>query len=135
MMITPSFIKRRFQTLLEFLRYGVVGLIGTFLHTAVMILLVEKFRVNPFLASNIGFCFSLVVSFVLNVVWTFKAQFHVRPFLRYTIISILGQLLNLVILYLFVNIVGFKYIVGHTVALVIVPIVNFILNKLWAFRK
>lgn len=121
-------------TLLQFSKYGIVGLIGTCLHTGVMIICIEIFDINTFLSSSLGFILSLAVSFLLNTLWTFRTQINSRPLIRYSAISIMGQMLNLFILFLFVTILSQNYITGHVVAIIIVPIFNFILNKVWAFR-
>lgn len=117
----------------QFIKYAIVGVIGTSVQSLTLILLVEKMSANPLLGSVIGFIFSLIVSYFINVKWTFKTERKSSFFYKYMIVSISGLGINLLIMFLLVNLIGVWYIWAQMVVIVIVPISNFFLNRYWAF--
>jgi len=117
------------------IRYGVVGLLGTALHFASVILLVEFARIDPVLASALGFLLVLVVSYILNRTWTFQSRSRgTRQFLIYSIVSLIGLGLNCAIMFISVHILKWNYLYGQCLVVIVVPISNFILNYFWTFR-
>lgn len=131
--ISPQLLKSKMVS--QFVKYGLVGLIGTFIHSGILILLVEFFDYNPLFATTIGFLFSLVCSFLINVSWTFRSKKKFDIFLKYIIVSLLGLGINLLLMFLLVELLGLWYIWAQMVVLVIVPVFNFFLNRYWAFRN
>jgi len=117
------------------LKYGIVGLIGTALHTALLVLLVESVRMHPVPASAAGFLAALAASFILNRRWTFGVR---RPgrhaFFKYTAVSVAGLALNGGIMFAAVEWLRLEYWIGQLVAVLVVPPVNFALNAAWTFR-
>src|SRR5438270_177850 len=72
-------------------RYGIVGVLGTLVHFATTIILVETLRTDPVLATVIGFVLALMTSFVLMRGWVFRIAAPVRAaFPRYVAVSISG---------------------------------------------
>lgn len=118
------------------LKYGIVGVIGTFLHFAVLVALVELFGVHPVPASVAGFVLTLVVSFLLNRSWTFAVRdAGSGAFVKYAVVSVTGLLLNTGIMYTAVEWLHWKYWIGQLIVVLVVPPCNFILNALWTFGK
>ncbi|WHY19015.1 GtrA family protein [Paenibacillus sp. G2S3] len=117
----------------QFIKYAIVGVIGTAVQSLTLILLVEKMSANPLLGSVIGFIFSLIVSYFINVKWTFKTERRSSFFYKYMIVSISGLGINLLIMFLMVNLIGLWYIWAQMAIIIIVPISNFFLNRYWAF--
>lgn len=119
----------------ELVKYGIIGMAGTVLHTGVIAIGVEIWDLSPVLSSFFGFFLSLLLSYALNSIWTFRSRFDLLLFWKYAIVCTAGLLLNLSIIYLFNNILGLWYLIGQFVAIVIVPVFNFMLNKLWVFYR
>jgi putative flippase GtrA len=120
---------------IQFVKYGFVGVVGTVAHTGTLWLLTEQAGVNPLLSSTCGFCISLIISYYLNSVLTFKRGFHIKVFLKYFFVSFTGLLLNLVILFMVQHVLHLNYMIGQLIAIVLVPILNYTLNKYWAFNS
>ena len=130
--LLPPFLRNH---LLDFIKYGVIGVFGTLLQTGTLLLYVEKGHGDPLIGSTLGFILSLLFSYAANSRWTFKESSNSASVLvKYTIVSLAGLLLNLLILYLFDRVLGWWYGYGQLTSIVLVPIHNFILNKAWAFR-
>ncbi|MDO3412008.1 GtrA family protein [Saccharibacillus sp. CPCC 101409] len=122
--------------LIDFIKYGVVGVFGTALQTGTLLLYVEKGGGDPLVGAALGFILSLLFSYAVNLRWTFKSsEGSLSVLLRYTIVSCAGLALNLLILYLFDRVLGWWYGYGQAASIVLVPIHNFIWNKAWAFRS
>jgi len=123
------------NNLVDFLKYGVIGVIGTLLQTGTLFIYVEKGHGDPLVGSTLGFIFSLLFSYMANSRWTFrKSERSASALVKYTVVSCAGLLLNLLILFLFDRVFGWWYGYGQIASIVLVPIHNFILNKAWAFR-
>ena len=119
----------------EVLRYFIVGVLGTLIHFGILATLVELGRMDPVLASTIGFIVTLFVSYVLNRRWTFASRVRHRvAFTRYAAVSMFGLALNSLIMYLAVHVFDLWYIAGQALVVAVVPAVNFALNRSWSFR-
>ena len=118
------------------LRYAIVGVLGTAIHFGVLAALVEFGGVEPVLASAAGFIVTLIVSYVLNHRWTFASPArHRTAFARYTAVSVLGLGLNSLIMYLAVHVFGLWYILAQALVVMVVPAVNYLLNRSWTFKS
>ncbi|QJD86024.1 GtrA family protein [Cohnella herbarum] len=118
------------------MKYGMVGVVGTVIHFLLLILLVERFNMNPVLSSACGFLVVLLVSYLLNKYWTFpSSQSGWRSITKYTVVSVSGLLLNTGIMYVAVEKLHWRYTVGQALVTLIIPAFNFALNYYWTFRK
>src|SRR5882757_5239668 len=88
----------------QFLKFGVVGVSNTLLAFAIYTVLLKVFGVWYIAASAIGFVVGAVNGFLLNRRWTFRG--HVGDALtpvRWTVVQGCGLLANLGLVYLFVE--------------------------------
>lgn len=116
-------------------QYGIVGILGTVTHMGVLTFLVEFFGVKPLIASTTGFFITLIESYLLNYYWTFKARTsHSQAIGRYFTVSVFGLLLNTIIMYLTVNYFGIWYLYAQMLVILVVPLSNYLLNKMWTFQ-
>lgn len=123
------------NNLIDFFKYGIIGVFGTLLQTGTLFIYVEKGHGDPLIGSTLGFLFSLLFSYVANSRWTFKkSERSASALVKYTVVSCAGLLLNLLVLFLFDRVFHWWYGYGQITSIVLVPIHNFILNKAWAFR-
>lgn len=123
------------QKVVPIFRYGVVGILGAFIHICATVALVEWFQLNPVLSSIIGFIVVLIISFFLNKKWTFQVkESNFLQFAKYLTVSLTGLALNTLIMYVTVNVLEWPYLYGMGVMVVAVALCNFSLNQLWTFR-
>ena len=119
----------------KFVKYGLVGILGTFLHFAILIFLVRLLGSNVLFSSTFGFIVVLIISYFLNKHWTFQSSEQgIQEFTKYSIVSLIGLLLNTIVMYLSIYVFGFNYIIGQFLVVLIVPVSNFCLNNIWAFK-
>jgi putative flippase GtrA len=75
-----------------------------------------------------------VSSYLFNRFWVFGAS--PRPWIalaRYAVVCLCGLVLNVSIMALTVDWLHWRYLVGLGIVVLVVPVTNFTLNRLWAF--
>jgi putative flippase GtrA len=123
------------KVLVQFLKFGIVGVSNTLLAFAVYTVLLKVFGVWYVAASGIGFAVGAVNGFLLNRRWTFRE--HVGDALtpvRWAIVQTCGLGLNLGLVYLFVHDFGLDELVGQIPTTAIVTVLTFAANRSWTFR-
>lgn len=121
--------------LAQFVKFGIVGVSNTLLAFAVYTLLLKGFGLWYIAASAIGFAVGAVNGFLLNRRWTFRE--HVGDALtpvRWFVVQGCGLLLNLGLVYMFVQHVGLDKLLGQACATAIVVVLTFFANRAWTFR-
>jgi putative flippase GtrA len=120
----------------RFFRYGVVGGFGTVIHLVIIFLFVEYFKLTPIVSSVAGFFIVLVVSYFLNRFWTFQTKNTNRfQFIKYVIVSVIGLVINISIMYITIDILLWPYLLGAITMSFFVALTNFILNQVWTFNN
>jgi putative flippase GtrA len=120
---------------LQFAKFGVVGVSNTLIFFLVYTLLWKVFGVWYVAASGIGFAVGAINGFLWNRAWTFKG--HVGDALtpvRWFVVQSSGLLINLGLVYLFVDGVGLGKLEGQAVTIAIVTVVTFLANRAWTFK-
>jgi putative flippase GtrA len=121
--------------LIQFLKFGIVGISNTLLTFAVYTLLLKVFGVWYLAASAIGFAVGTINSFLLNRRWTFRG--HVGDALtpvRWTVVQCTGLGVNLGLLYLLVHDAGVDKLLAQAFATAVVTVSTFFANRAWTFR-
>jgi putative flippase GtrA len=121
--------------LVQFAKFGIVGVANTLLTFAVFTVLVKGFGVWYLAASAIGFLVGTVNSFLLNRRWTFRG--HVGDALtpvRWFVVQGCGLALNLALIYLLVDGAGLDKLLGQAFAIGVVTVLTFLANRAWTFR-
>jgi putative flippase GtrA len=116
------------------LRFAISGGLATAVHASLFVGLIEWFSLRPIIAAAVAFSIALLVSYGMNYHWTFSVSGPHRVMLpRFVVVAILGLFLNLGITYTVVDVLGYWY--GYALLLVVmfVPLMTFVLSKLWVF--
>lgn len=123
------------KLIVQFLKFGIVGVSNTLLAFAVYTILLKVFGVWYVAASGIGFAVGAVNGFLLNRRWTFREHSGdaLTP-VRWAIVQSCGLMLNLGLVYLFVHDAGLDKLVGQIPATAIVTVLTFAANRSWTFR-
>ena len=120
----------------KFIRYGVVGALGTIIHLVLLLLLVEVFSLHPVISSSIAFIVVIIISYYLNYTWTFRAKKnHVAALSRYITVCLIGFGINAGIMFIVVDVLRLWYFFGQMISIIVIPVSNFILNSRWAFKS
>ena len=116
--------------------FGMVGIAGTLAHYTTLIFLVEIGNLNPTAATTAGFGVGALVNYLLNHRYTFNSsKAHRDSGPKFALIAIATGLLNTLMVYAGVDILGFNYLLVQIVATATVFLLNFILNSIWTFRE
>jgi putative flippase GtrA len=121
--------------LVQFVKFGIVGVSNTLLTFAVYTLLLKVFGVWYLAASAIGFIVGAVNGFLLNRRWTFRG--HVGDAftpVRWTVVQGCGLLTNLGLVYLFVEEISLDKLIAQACATAVVTVITFLVNRAWTFR-
>jgi putative flippase GtrA len=121
--------------IVQFVKFGIVGISNTLITFAVYTLLLKVFGVWYIAASAIGFVVGAVNGFLLNRRWTFAG--HVGDAytpVRWGVVQSAGLALNLGLLYLLVHDAGVDELIAQALATIVVTISTFLVNRAWTFR-
>src|ERR1039457_5644398 len=121
--------------LVQFVKFGTVGVSNTLLTFAVYTLLLKVFGVWYLAASAIGFAVGATNGFLLNRRWTFRE--HVGDAftpVRWAIVQGCGLGINEGLLYLFVHDARLDKLLAQAFAIAVVTVTTFFANRAWTFR-
>jgi putative flippase GtrA len=134
----------RFPFLPEFLKFAVVGVLGTIVDFGIYSFLTRILGFYFLLATSISVLAAIINNFYLNKYWTFKKGQSGRTrqeYIKFFIVSIINYFLNLAITYAVMKYTHAEVIVGpykdyfaKAVAIGIVLFSNYFGNKRWTFR-
>ncbi len=130
--------KYRRKVIDEFLKFGLVGIMGTLVNLIVLYIFTEFVGVYYILSAIIAFLVAVTHNFILNKLWTFREKIHylfAKKYMQFFIVSIFALLVNLLFLYIFTEFLNIYYMVSQVLAIGISFIANFIGNKIWTFKK
>jgi len=115
--------------------FGSVGIAATAVHFAVGLSLVNSGTATPFMANILAFLCAYLCSYVGHHRFTFRSNAaHSRALPRFFAVAVLGLVLNQVIVYVCVNLVGWSYLVALVIVVSLVPAIIFVAGKFWAFK-
>jgi putative flippase GtrA len=123
------------HVLVQFVKFGIVGVSNTLLTLLVYTLLLKVFGVWYLGASAIGFIVGATNGFLLNRRWTFRD--HVGDSLtpvRWAVVQSCGLGIDLGLLYVFVHDAGVDKLLAQVAATAVVTVTTFIANRAWTFR-
>ena len=133
-----GYLPHKKNVIKEFVKFGVVGGIGTLINIAILYLLTEKAGVYYLISAIFSFIVAMSSNFILNKIWTFKENVKLgigKKYLQFGLVSVSALLVNLFFLYIFTEILGIYYIISQILAIGIALIINFLGNKIWTFSK
>ena len=123
--------------MLQLIKFGIVGVIAAFVDVGILVALKELLHVDVLLASAISFCVSVTVNYLLSMSFVFKSknQSKLKEFIIFVILSVGGLCLNQLVLWIGVRFTSVYYLIVKLLAMVIVPVYNFITRKIFLESK
>lgn len=119
----------------QLFKYGVVGVTTNMLGYFVF-LLITYFGIQHKLAMTILYCIGVVVSYQCNRSWTFDHQgSSLSTPLKFLIAHGFGYSLNLIMLFVGVNYLGYSYQLIQFIAIFVVAAFLFAVFKLFVFEN
>lgn len=121
----------------QFFRFCLVGLVNFLVDFSIYFILTRLFGLPYLLAATISFAVAVTCSFFLNRRWTFSyqgANFSAVYF-KFFLVNIGGLVLNLILMFVSVELVACPDLLAKFLASVVVAFFNFSLSKFWAFKN
>lgn len=118
----------------EFFRFGIIGVLNTFVHGVVLAVAVEFAGLSPILGNLFAFFVSNVNSYVLNSKYNFGSVLSVPKYLKFLMASLLALGVTLMVSMLF-DVMGYHYMVGFVAIIFLVPLFSFALMRIWVFSS
>ena len=114
-------------------RFAAVGVSNTALSWGLFALALKLGVWYP-VASALAFAAGAANGYTLNRIWTFRAgAFRASGLLRYTIVQAIGLVTNVALVVALVEWLALAHLAAQAVAIGIVALLTFALNRRWAF--
>ncbi len=120
---------------LQFLRFTLVGGVGTAAHYALLILMVSGRGINPVISSTAGFIAGMVINYLLNRRYTFfSRRAHREAFWRFVAVAFVGMLINSTAMAVFNLGLDIHYLAAQVMATALALSWNFLGSRHWVFN-
>jgi putative flippase GtrA len=118
----------------QFLRYASAGAVGTVIHYALLVALVQGLDVAAVAASTIGAVIGAAVNYLLNHRYTFASRRpHRQALRRFALVAAVGVVINGAVLAGVLAFVGPHYLLGQVLATGAVLVFGYAVNRTWTF--
>lgn len=125
------------KSIIQFIKFGIVGASNTIISLVVYYILVYC-GVNYIVANIIGFVVSVINAYYWNKKYVFKVDENISVWKTFTKVFVsygASYLISLLILIVLVDVIGISEFIAPIIKLAITVPLNFLLNKLWAFKS
>ena len=122
------------KLIVQFCKFGIVGLICFSIDYGLMLLLTETAGVSYFISSGVSYTASVVVNYILSMRFVFESKDDVNKFMEilgFVILSIIGLAFNQLIMWIAVETFHIFYAAAKIMATVIVSVYNFVSKKIF----
>lgn len=122
------------QLIAQFAKFGVVGVIAFVIDYGLMVLLTELFNVNYLISATISFTVSVIFNYVASMRYVFTHKEGLsrrREFIIFVVLSVIGLLINDVLMWAGVDLFGISYLLVKIFATAVVMVWNFVTRKIF----
>ncbi|MCX6252920.1 MAG: GtrA family protein [Bacteroidia bacterium] len=136
--IQSLFKEKTDSTLLQLFRYTFVGGFAFLIDFGTLFFLTEFFHINYLVSAGIAFIFGLTINYFLSVKWVFSSRAMENrwwEFLLFTLIGLVGLVLNEFFLWILTDIMLIYYLLSKIITTIIVYFWNFFARKVILFNK
>lgn len=120
----------------QFLGYALVGVIGTVVQYAVLLVGVNMVGSTPLTASSLGAVLGAFTNYLLNYRFTFRASKpHPATMMRFFAIALICLSINGAVIELVLRFLGSHYLIAQATATVAVLLFGFAANRYWTFKE
>ncbi len=120
----------------QILKFGVVGVVAFLIDYGLLYILTEFIGIYYLISAIISFTVSVIVNYIMSIKWVFDVNKKqgVKEFIIFIILSIIGLIINEIIMYMMVNLVNIHYMISKLFSTGIVMVYNFVTRKIFIER-
>ncbi len=133
-----GYIPYRKETIIQFLKFALVGLFGTGINIFVLLIATEYFGIYYIVSSLLAFLVAMTGNFFLNKIWTFNEKVKskiLKKYFDFFLVSTFALFINIVFLYVLTEFFGIHYLISQFVSIGFGLVANFAGNKIWTFSR
>jgi len=121
----------------QIIKFIFVGGIAFLIDYSLLYILTEYFSIYYLYSSIISFIASLIFNYILSIKWVFNVskKQSLKDFIIFIVLSIIGLLINGLIMYIMVDKIIIHYMFGKLFSTFIVMIWNFITRKIFIEKQ
>ena len=116
----------------KIIRFSIVGFIATIIDFVLLFIFKELLNINVIIANTLSFIISVIYNYIASIKYVFdvdKKKNRKIQFILFIIFSVLGLILNNLILYLLTSRLNIYYLLSKIIATIFVMVFNFITRK------
>jgi putative flippase GtrA len=123
------------ELIAKFLKFCVVGAIGTGVDFGITALCKEALKIQKYVSNGIGFTIAATGNYILNRIWTFQSENEqiATEYIKFMVVSVIGLGINTLTLYLVSKKLKRGFYFSKVVATGVTMIWNFFANLLFTF--
>lgn len=125
------------KTTSQFIKFSIIGTVGTTIHLAILYSLTEFAGVYYIISAIVAFLIALTNNFLMNKFWTFRETSkgkHIKRYITFIIVATIAFLVNIAILYTATEFLNIHYLLSQIIAIAASLWINFFGSKRWAFK-
>lgn len=116
----------------KIIRFSIVGGIATLIDFVYLYIFKEFLNFNVILANTLSFIISVTYNYIASITWVFDVNKNKNKniqFIIFIIFSVVGLIINNVILYILTDKLNIYYLISKVIATLIVMVFNFVTRK------
>ena len=130
-----NLIKKLFYKYERFIKFAIVGFGNLFVSLITYYLLVF-FSINYQIANIGGFITGSLNGYIWNKLWVFKEnKQNMTSIVKFYLTYLATWILSAILLYIWIEILKISDKIAPIINVVITTPINYLLNKLWVFKK
>ena len=120
----------------QILKFTVVGGLAFLIDYGLLYVLTEFIGIHYLISSIISFTVSVIFNYILSIKWVFDVNKKqgLKEFILFIILSVIGLIINEIIMYLMVDIMNIHYMISKLFSTGVVMVYNFITRKIFIER-
>ena len=124
--------KKTEHLLVQIFNFGVVGVIATIIDFGFLYLFRDICQLPLVLSNTLSFCISVIFNYFASMMFVFDVDENKskkRNFILFVFLSVIGLIINDVIVYVVTEMLGVYYLLSKIIATVFVMVFNFVTRK------
>ncbi len=122
----------------QIVKFGFVGGAAFVIDYGLLIAFTEWAGIHYFISAFLSFSISVIFNYIASIIWVFnvdQSKSKQKTFIIFIVLSILGLLLNQLIMWLGVEVIHMYYLYVKIIATALVMVFNFITRKIFLEEK